>query len=158
VRKLAEGGMGAVYEARDPEERPVAVKLLHAHLAREPQIVERFRREALAASAIGDPHIVEVRELGELEDGSLYLAMALLEGPSLAGLLDHEGALSVGRAVGIACQICEALEAAHEKGIVHRDLKPENVFLVDRGEREFVKVLDFGITKLVAAIEGVQPS
>ena len=150
--------MGAVYAAEDAAtSRGVAVKVLHPHLARDERIVERFRREARAASAAGSPHIVEVLELGELEDGTHYLVMELLEGRDLRALLEAEGPLPVGRAVRIARQIAAGLAAAHDKGIVHRDLKPENVFLLDGDER--VKVLDFGVSKLLAAIDGApQPS
>ena len=159
LEKLAEGGMGAVYRAeRTEDQSPVAIKVLHAHLAKDGDIVERFRREALAASAIGDAHIVFVHELDELDDGSgVFMAMELLEGQDLGALVRELGPLPVKRTVHIAAQIGRALEAAHDKGIVHRDLKPENVFLVERdGDPDFVKLLDFGVSKLVRPIEGVE--
>jgi len=158
-RKLAEGGMGAVYEAEDLEAGGrLALKVLHAHLHRDADMVERFRREALAATAIGDEHIVEVRGFDMLDDGSgVYMAMELLEGRDLRALIQEEGPLPVARAVHVARQIAAALSAAHAKGIVHRDLKPENVFLVERdGDPDFVKLLDFGISKLQQTIEGVE--
>src|SRR5688500_12389426 len=141
VRKIAEGGMGIVYEAIDlTNEKHVAVKLLHAHLSSDEQITERFRREAFAASAIGDPRIVEVLHFGPLDDeGGVFMAMELLPGRDLAKLIRDEGPLPIGRVVRIARQIAGALEAVHAKGIVHRDLKPENVFLDDQ---DAVKILD----------------
>ena len=159
TRKLAEGGMGAVFEADDIEGGGrVALKVLHAHLHDDADMVERFRREALAATAIGDAHIVEVRGFDMLDDGSgVYMAMELLEGRDLGRLIKDEGPLPVGRVVHIARQIARALSAAHAKGIVHRDLKPENVFLVERaGDPDFVKLLDFGISKLQQVIDGVE--
>ncbi len=151
LRKLAEGGMGAVYEAEALESgRRVAVKLLHAHLAKDEQIVERFRREALAASAIGDPRIVEVIELGESDD-AVFIAMELLDGKDLGAVLREDGPLPVGRLIRLATEIAGALEAVHEKGIVHRDLKPENVVVLASGA---IKLLDFGVSKLLAGIDG----
>jgi serine/threonine protein kinase len=154
VRKIAEGGMGAVYEAHDEQGgRRVAIKLLHAHLSSDEQITERFRREAFAASAIGDRRIVEVIHFGPLDDeGGVFMAMELLTGRDLAKVIREDGPLPIGRAARIATQIAEALSSVHGKGIVHRDLKPENVIL---DADDAVKVLDFGISKLTSPIEGV---
>ncbi|AKF08428.1 serine/threonine-protein kinase [Sandaracinus amylolyticus] len=156
LRKIAEGGMGAVYEGEQIAlQRRVAIKVLHAHLARDADIVVRFRREALATTQIGHPHIVEVLDLGEMDDGSLFMVLELLEGRDLARVLKDEGPLSVARAAKIVVQVCEGVAAAHAKGIVHRDLKPENVFLTTReGDSDFVKVLDFGVSKIRDAIDG----
>jgi serine/threonine-protein kinase len=154
--RLGEGGMAVVYRAVDLRTGvPVAIKLLHGHLAGDAQIVERFRREALAASAIGHPGIVEVIELGALPDGTRFLVMELLEGRDLGQLLRAEGPLSVRRATRIARAVAEALAAAHAKGIVHRDLKPENVFVIEDATGDRVKLLDFGISKLLGAIQGL---
>ncbi|HEY3354833.1 MAG TPA: protein kinase [Polyangia bacterium] len=146
---IGEGGMGRVYEAEHIEiGKRVAIKILHPVYSRTPEVVERFRREARAASRIGHPNIVDVTDSGTTADGSVYFVMEFLEGVELADIIDREGALAVPRALEVAVQICRALAAAHAAGIIHRDLKPENIFIVAReGTAEFVKVLDFGIAK-----------
>jgi serine/threonine protein kinase len=156
LRRIAAGGMGAVYEGEQIAiHRRVAIKCLHAHLARDEEMVSRFRREALATTKIGHPHIVEVLDLGEMDDGTLFMVLELLAGRDLARVLEEDGPLAVGRAVRIALEVCAGVAAAHDKGIVHRDLKPENVFLIERnGNRDFVKVLDFGVSKIRAQLEG----
>ncbi len=150
VRKIGEGGMGAVYEARhEGVGRRVAVKCLHARFAADPHVVARFHREALASNAVQNEHIVDVYDMDRFPDGSPFLAMEFLEGRELAAVLKHDGPLPASRVVHVMSQVCRALSAAHAKGIVHRDLKPENIFLVRRGsEEEFVKILDFGISKM----------
>ncbi|MDQ3034771.1 MAG: serine/threonine protein kinase, partial [Myxococcota bacterium] len=155
LRRIAEGGMGAVYEAEQLAlSRRVAIKCLHAHLARDQEIVGRFRREALATTQIGHPHIVDVLDLGEMDDGTLFMVLELLDGRDLARALKDDGPLSIARAARVLAQVCEGVGAAHEKGIVHRDLKPENVFLITReGDPDFVKVLDFGVSKIRAAAD-----
>jgi serine/threonine-protein kinase len=152
---IGEGGMGRVYLAEHIEiGRRVAVKVLHPVYGRMPELVERFRREARAASRIGHPNIVDVTDSGTTHDGSVYFVMELLDGVELAEVIDREGALDVTRALKIATQICRALSAAHAVGVIHRDLKPENVFLTVReGVSDFVKVLDFGIAKSAEAEE-----
>lgn len=144
------GGMGAVYEAEHALiGKKVALKTLHADFAANKSVIDRFRREAKAASATGHEHIVNVTDLGDLPDGSPYLVMELLEGEDLGKLIEREGALQVGRVAKIAHQICDALAAAHEKEIVHRDLKPDNVYLIKRRDgKDFVKIVDFGISKM----------
>ncbi|MCC6994864.1 MAG: protein kinase [Deltaproteobacteria bacterium] len=150
LRLIGEGGMGRVYEAEHIEiGKRVALKILHQVYSRTPEVVERFRREARAASRIGHPNIVDVTDSGQTPDGSVYFAMEMLEGIELAAVIDREGALAPARALSIAQQMCRALKAAHDAGIIHRDLKPENVFLVVRDNTaDFVKVLDFGIAKV----------
>ncbi len=147
---LGEGGMGLVYLARHVAlGRPLAVKLLRADVSRDIGAVERFLREAQAASAIDNEHIIDIVDFGELSDGSAYYAMELLDGLTLTEALDTEAPFSFDRIVRIASQICEAVGAAHAAGIVHRDLKPDNVHLVTHGgNTDFVKVLDFGIAKV----------
>jgi len=155
VELIGEGGMGRVYLAEHVEiGKRVAVKVLHQVYSRMPDLVERFRREARAASKIGHPHIVDVTDSGRTADGSVYFVMEYLEGVELANVIDREGALDINRALRIVTQICRALSAAHQVGIIHRDLKPENVYLTVReGSSDFVKVLDFGIAKSTEAEE-----
>ncbi|HEY2745731.1 MAG TPA: serine/threonine-protein kinase [Polyangia bacterium] len=150
-RKIGEGGMGAVYLARHPRiGKEVAVKVLLPAMSRDPELVQRFFVEAKAAAEIKDAHIVDVLDFGELDDGSSYIVMEWLEGRSLAELLGAETRLPLSRAQKIARGIGRALSAAHARGIVHRDLKPDNIFLVRHDDdHDFVKVLDFGIAKLM---------
>ncbi len=146
---LGAGGMGVVYVAEHVEiEKKVALKVLRDDFSKRPEVVERFRLEARSASKIGNPHIVDVTDFGQLDDGGVYFTMELLKGESLSDLM-RQGVLEVTVAVPIIVQIAKALQAAHDLSIVHRDLKPENVFLVAMEENEhFVKVLDFGIAKI----------
>lgn len=151
VRELGRGGMGTVYVADQlAVDRRVAVKLLRPELALDPTMVARFRREAKAASRIRSPHVVTLFDFGEDADGTMFLAMELLAGQSLQSLIDARGAIPVPEALRIGVAIARALEAAHTVGVVHRDLKPDNVLVGDDGT---VKVLDFGIAKIVDADE-----
>jgi serine/threonine protein kinase len=159
VRKLGEGGMGAVYEGEHVLiKRRVAIKCLHAHYAQSPEVVARFHREALAATSIHHPNIIECTDMGRLPDGAFFMVLEFLEGQDWAHALAASGPSSLSRVVHIVSQVCDALIAAHAKGIVHRDLKPENIFLIARGgDPDFVKVLDFGISKMRGS-EGEGPS
>jgi len=144
---LGFGGMGEVYRAHDTQlQRDVAIKLLPAHVASRPDLIERFRREAKLLAALNHRNIAAIYGLHEA-DGVIALILELVEGPTLANRLKG-GPLQLPELVEIAKQIAEALEAAHEKGIVHRDLKPDNVKVRPDGE---VKVLDFGIAKALNA-------
>ncbi|HVP61742.1 MAG TPA: serine/threonine-protein kinase [Myxococcaceae bacterium] len=148
---LGEGAMGRVFRA-ERDGRPVALKVLRREHLRSRLLLDRFFREARAVSRIRHPHIVEVIEVGE-ERGAeglerAYCAMELLEGKTL-GALFRERALDVARTVELASQVCEALEAAHATGVVHRDVKPDNVFVVSRRGGDWVKLVDFGIAKLL---------
>jgi serine/threonine protein kinase len=152
---IGEGGMGRVYLAEHVDiGKKFAIKVLHPVYGRMPDLVERFRREARAASKIGHPNIVDVTDSGTTDDGSVYFVMEHLQGVELAGVIDREGAIDIRRALDISTQVCRALSAAHSVGIIHRDLKPENIFLTAReGTSDFVKVLDFGIAKSSEAEE-----
>ncbi len=144
VREIGCGGMGVVYEAEDARlRRRVAVKLLPPEYSRDYAAKERFLREARAASALDDPNICTVHDIGE-HDGQLYIVMAYYEGQTLKERL-ASGPLPVAEARRVAIEVARALARAHEAGIVHRDIKPANVMLTDRGR---VKVLDFGIAKM----------
>src|SRR5438445_513907 len=149
--KLGEGGMGAVYSATHPLiGKKAAIKVISAALCTDTAQVERFVQEARSVNQIGHPNIVDVFAFGTLPDGRSYFVMAWLKGQSLADRV-AKGGMSLPEAVEIMEQASAALEAAHEKGIVHRDLKPDNVYLVNvRGNRQLVKLLDFGIAKLAS--------
>ncbi len=148
--RLGEGGMGEVYRADQPEiGRKVAIKVLHPHLFRDPETVERFRIEARAAARLQDPHVVSIFNYGDMGDGTLFLAMEYLEGQTLSAALKQLGKFDSWRAIRVIMQCCSALADAHAAGVVHRDLKPSNIMLVQRGtESDFVKVLDFGVAQL----------
>jgi hypothetical protein len=157
ILRLGSGGMGTVYEAEQLTTRKrLAVKILQAGLGRIEIIRRRFEREALAASRLDHPNIVSVADFGVTEDNGLFLAMELVRGHSLGDVLER-GRLSPRRAVLITRQILQALAHAHAAGIVHRDLKPDNVMVLDTGaseaERDHVKLLDFGIAKLIGDAE-----
>ena len=153
VRKLGDGGMGAVYEGEHVLiKRRVAIKVLHAQFAQNPEIVARFQREAEAATSIGHPNIIEVTDMGRFPDGTAYMVLEFLEGRDWSHDIEGAGPQPLGKVVHILTQVCDALAAAHAKGIVHRDLKPENIFLIERrGDPDFAKVLDFGISKIADA-------
>jgi len=131
VRLIGEGGFGEVYLAENPLiDRRVAVKVLHAALAQDEELVRRFLNEARAASAIRHPNIIEVLDAGGTPDGAPYILMEFLDGVSLQKRLADAGRLALPQVLDIANQAGSALAAAHAVGIVHRDLKPENLFLV----------------------------
>jgi serine/threonine protein kinase len=147
---LGAGGMATVYRAQHVRMRKVvALKVLHPQMLHLPEMVARFEREAIAAARIEHPNVASATDFGRLEQGSFFIVLEYVEGTNLQRLLREQGALCSERALTIARQIAQALGAAHSIGIVHRDLKPENVMLVSRPEqRDFVKVLDFGIAKV----------
>ncbi|TNF37608.1 MAG: serine/threonine protein kinase, partial [Deltaproteobacteria bacterium] len=151
VQHLGSGGMGSVFKARQlAMNRMVALKLLHAHYASNKQAVARFNREMQVTARIEHPNTIRVYDFGQTDDGRIFLAMEFLEGQTLSKALSHGEPMGSERLVHIGTQIGKALMAAHSDGIVHRDLKPDNVMLLDRyGERDFVKVLDFGIARFM---------
>ena len=153
TRLIGEGGMGAVYEAVQLRlSKRVAIKLMARDLAANREALARFHREAEITSHLGHPHLVTVFDFGQAESGEPYLVMEYLEGEDLDHRLRRVGRLPIETTVHVIRQVASALNAAHDQGVVHRDLKPGNVFLVQvPGEPDFVKVLDFGISKMKAA-------
>jgi hypothetical protein len=150
LRELGEGGMGTVYEVEHVTlRRHFALKALRRGLANDESLSARFIQEAKAAAAISHPNIVQIADYGQLPTGEPYFVMELLAGAPLSRVIREEGRLSPERAVPILRQISEALAAAHEAGVIHRDLKPDNIQVSEIvGERELVKVLDFGLAKV----------
>ena len=150
VRRIGEGGMGAVYEAKHALiGKRVAVKVLLEKFHAKSDFVARLLQEARLASSIGHQNIVDVTDFGTTDDGRSFVVMEFLDGESLADLERREAPLPIERSLRIARQAPSALGAAHAKGIFHRDVKPENLYLVRRGDADFVKVVDFGISKAV---------
>ena len=146
---LSVGGMGAVYAGTHVLlHKRVAIKVLRSELPHAHLMVDRFHREAIAASAIGHENIVEVTDMGLLPSGIAYLVMELLEGHSLRDVMRTEAPMAIDRACRICCEILLGVGAAHQAGIVHRDLKPDNVFVARKGKREIIKILDFGVSLL----------
>ncbi|MCC6647268.1 MAG: protein kinase [Polyangiaceae bacterium] len=157
VRALGSGGMGTVYEAENERiQRRVAVKVLRRELAADATSVARFQQEAVVASRVGSPHIVEVIDAGVAE-GAPYMVLELLTGEPLSSRVAREGSLTPDRALPLALQVLDGLAAAHASGVVHRDLKPENIWVCDRGPTpEFVKLLDFGVCKVGGGLENLR--
>jgi serine/threonine-protein kinase len=137
--------------------RTVALKVLHPQMAKDPQVVSRFKREAQASSQLRAPHTVQVYDFDQSAEGVMYLAMELLQGRSLQAIVASEGPIAPSRLVRILDGIADSLGEAHAQGIVHRDIKPENVFLESRPDPDFVKVLDFGIAKIMAGEPSAPP-
>jgi len=147
---IGSGGMGEVWLAWDPTlRRNLALKLLRAEGAADPESVQRFEREAYATSRLRVPHTVQIYDFGASDDGIYYIAMEYLQGTDLNTLVTNEGPLAPARAVRLAQQACQSLEEAHDAGIIHRDVKPQNMIVTRVGEdSDFLKVLDFGLARV----------
>ncbi|MEE2787834.1 MAG: serine/threonine-protein kinase [Myxococcota bacterium] len=155
--KLGEGGMGAIYRARQLSmERMVALKILLRNRRGDPISVERFRHEAYLASRLRHPHAVVIHDFGQSDDGLLYIAMELLAGENLKQRIKRTGPMPLGTAIQVLRQTLRPISQAHRMGLIHRDLKPANIFLTEvEGDPDFVKVLDFGVAKLTAVHDGI---
>jgi tRNA A-37 threonylcarbamoyl transferase component Bud32 len=153
TRLIGRGGMGVVYEAVHVAlQKRIAIKLLLDKYADDHEAVERFHREALTATHIGDDHIIDVLDVGTTPEGKSFVVLEYLDGQDLGKVLAATGPMPASRAVHVIQQVLRGLGAAHAKGIVHRDMKPDNVFIVPHSETpDFVKILDFGISKIMAA-------
>jgi len=148
LEKLGGGGMGVVYKAQDTKlKRTAALKFLPPDLTRDEEAKERFMHEAQAASALDHPNICTIYEIGETDDGQMFIAMACYEGETLEDKIDR-GPMKVDEAVDISAQIAQGLQKAHEKGIIHRDIKPANILITTDG---VAKIVDFGLAKLTGA-------
>src|SRR6187549_3466079 len=150
VKMIGEGGMGAVFEGENVRiNRRVAIKVLHAAFAGNSDVMQRFEREAQAAGRIGNDHILEVLDLGQLPDGDHFIIMEFLDGEPLSSRIKSLGRMTPHQAAPVIRQVLEGLGAAHAAGIIHRDLKPDNIFILREkaGVQDYVKIIDFGISK-----------
>ena len=147
--KLGEGGMGTVYLADQPSmDRKAVVKVLHPHLTSDVKWVERFNREAKIASKLSHPNSITLYNYGKTDEGYVYIAMEFVDGDALADIIEKVGPMPIEQVLTVTRQICGAMHEAHQLEIIHRDLKPDNVLVCKRGDKDWSKVLDFGIAKM----------
>ena len=148
--RIGEGGMGVVYRAEHQMlKRVLALKVLRGEIGQDENMVKRFMTEARAIASLDSRHTVTVHDFGVTDDGLLYYTMELLEGRSLSKVIRDESPLDPARAVGLMCQACDSMREAHERNILHRDIKSDNLFVTEKNGQELIKVLDFGIAKLM---------
>lgn len=154
LAELGRGGMGQVYLVKHLQTgRQEALKVLRPELAASPESVSRLRREARAVNRLHHPNIITMYDFGRLPDGRYYLTMEFAEGESLAKVIEHGGPPPVSRTIDLLKQACRALDHAHQRGVIHRDLKPDNLFLADHRGATVLKVLDFGLAKIIDATD-----
>ncbi len=154
LAELGRGGMGHVYLVKHLQTgRQEALKVLRPELAASPESVSRLRREARAVNRLHHPNIITMYDFGRLPDGRYYLTMEFAEGESLAKVIDRDGPPPVSRTIDLLKQACRALDHAHQRGVIHRDLKPDNLFLTDHRGATVLKVLDFGLAKIIDATD-----
>ncbi len=158
LERIGEGGMGVVYKGRQVSiDRIVAIKMLSQQLAKDPNWVARFNREAKACSRLQHPNTIRMFDFGQTREGRLFMAMEFLKGQSLRETIDTQAPLAPERVLKILIQCCASLAEAHNIGIIHRDIKPDNVFLLNlAGSPDFVKLLDFSVAKLLQENEGMR--
>jgi len=158
LERIGEGGMGVVYKGRQVSiDRIVAIKMLSQQLAKDPNWVARFNREAKACSRLQHPNTIRMFDFGQTREGALFMAMEFLKGRSLREVIADESPLAPERVLKILIQCCASLAEAHNIGIIHRDIKPDNVFLLNlAGSPDFVKLLDFSVAKLLQENEGMR--
>lgn len=158
--KIGVGGFGSIYRAKQLQMgRDVALKVMNPEMSKDARLVERFRREAQAACNLRDPHTIITYDFDQTPDGVLYMALELLSGQNLFNITEDMERLPPHRVAHIMAQCCSSLGEAHGKGIVHRDIKPENIVLEERdGDPDFVKILDFGIAKIISGDSGQMSS
>src|SRR5262249_46992174 len=150
IDKLGAGGMSVVYKVEHVHlQKMLALKLLRPELSTIPYVVQRFQREARCVSQLDDPHVVRVTDFGRADNGSLYLVMELIEGQSLTDRITDEAPMRLAVALSVMEQILAGLEHAHRNNVIHRDLKPDNIMLIQRDGLLLVKIVDFGIAKLL---------
>ena len=152
---IGHGGMGSVYLAHQRSvDRRVAIKFIHPRMLVDENLKLRFHREAKAMASLSSPHCATVFDYGETDDGHLYIVMEYLQGQSLSDIIKSEGPLSFDTFLDWFRQACAGVQAAHRQGLIHRDLKPENIFVASGSDGTRIKILDFGLAKILRGADG----